>query len=249
MTPNYTDYTCPTALLNHNDPKIQRLIDKFGWRHRPPTEAACEIYYFVRDEIAFGYNRDDDISAAEVLKDGFGQCNTKSTLFMALLRALGIPCRFHGFTIDNELQRGAIPNYLMPLAPKRILHSWVEVFLDGNWINTEGFIVDRAFLTQIQRAYPKHQRFSGFGIAVACLQSPPNEFNVSHTYIQSEGINDDFGVFASPDKFYHIYGTNLKGLKKFGYRYIFRHLINRHVRKIRQNGIGKRHALEQDFRY
>mgnify|MGYP002241704325 CR=1 FL=1 len=48
-------------------------------------------------------NVDDSIPASKVLKDGYGQCNTKGTLFMALLRACGVPCRIHGFTIDKKI--------------------------------------------------------------------------------------------------------------------------------------------------
>lgn len=48
-------------------------------------------YNFVRDEILFGYNADDTILASRVLAEGYGQCNTKGTLFMALLRGADIP--------------------------------------------------------------------------------------------------------------------------------------------------------------
>ena len=40
-------------------------------------ERIKSIYGFVRDDILFGYNIDDDISASRVLSDGYGQCNTK----------------------------------------------------------------------------------------------------------------------------------------------------------------------------
>ncbi|CAH8720987.1 transglutaminase-like domain-containing protein, partial [Paenibacillus thiaminolyticus] len=50
----------------------------------------------------------DDIPASEVLRDGRGQCNTKSILLMALLRKVGIPCRIHGFYIDKRMQKGAL---------------------------------------------------------------------------------------------------------------------------------------------
>jgi hypothetical protein len=39
------------------------------------------------------------------------------TLLMALLRAMGVPCRFHGFTINKALQRGAITGVAYRLAP------------------------------------------------------------------------------------------------------------------------------------
>ncbi|MCK0162549.1 transglutaminase-like domain-containing protein [Marinobacter sp. S6332] len=230
-------YTAETAILNYSHASIQHLIDRQGWRSLSRKQAVKSIYYFVRDEIKFGYNRDDSISASDVLANGYGQCNTKGTLFMALLRALDIPCRFHGFTIFNALQRGAIPTYLMPFAPNRILHSWVEVLLDGEWLNVEGFIIDQVFLTKVQQAFPNRTSFSGYGISVPCLQKPSNEFDGNDTYIQAEGIADDFGVFDNPDEFYSKHGSNLRGLKKVLYRYVLRHLMNLNVQRIRQNGL------------
>ena len=40
-----------------------------------------DSYNYVRDDVLFGYNIDDGISASKVLADGYGQCNTKGTLF------------------------------------------------------------------------------------------------------------------------------------------------------------------------
>ncbi|MEE9438693.1 MAG: transglutaminase domain-containing protein, partial [Saprospiraceae bacterium] len=91
-------------------------------------------------EIRFGYNKSDNIPASKVLSDGYGQCNTKSTLLMALLRAVGIPNRIHGFTIDKALQKGAITGIWYKLAPKNILHSWVEVLINDKWYFLEGVI-------------------------------------------------------------------------------------------------------------
>ena len=50
---------------------------------------------------------------------------------MSLLRAVGIPCRIHGFMIDKILQKGAITGMAYKLSPKEILHSWVEVFYEN----------------------------------------------------------------------------------------------------------------------
>lgn len=232
-----TAYLQETTLLDFSHSSIQQLISDKHWRALSTQDAIAAVYSFVRDEILFGYNADDSIPASQVLADGYGQCNTKSTLFMALLRALGIPCRLHGFSIYNALQRGAIPAYLMPLAPKRILHSWVEVQLADTWLDIEGFIIDRPFLHQVQQAFGDCGKFSGYGIAVPCLQRPQNDFNGGNTYIQAEGIADDFGLFTQPDEFYAKHGSNLRGLKKLLYRYVLRHLINYNVNRIRRLGI------------
>ena len=227
-----------TKMLDFEHPSMQKLVDIRGWAQLSQYDAIGAIYTYVRDEIRFGYNADDRLSASQVLKDGYGQCNTKGTLLMALLRAVGIPSRFHGFTIYNELQRGAVPNYLFAIAPKRIIHSWVEVELDGGWINLEGYIIDRDYLTQVQKSFGEQcKQFSGYGIATKCLSNPDIDWNGKDTYIQSEGIADDFGLYIQPDDFYAKYGSNLSGVKKFMFRYLLRHLMNRNVNRIRAKGI------------
>lgn len=89
-----------TLILDYNSLVIQDLINSRQWKELNDVEKVKSIYNFVRDEIKFGYNSSDDIRASQVLKDGYGQCNTKSTLLMALLRAVNIPNRLHGFTIN-----------------------------------------------------------------------------------------------------------------------------------------------------
>ena len=76
----------PTALLDFHHPALEALIRARGWRALPEFERIGAIYDFVRDEIPFGYNLTDDLPASQVLADGIGQCNTKGTLLMALLR-------------------------------------------------------------------------------------------------------------------------------------------------------------------
>ena len=116
-------YLKETKMLDYSHKSIQKLISERKWSDFPEKERVKKIYNFVKDEILFGYNTDDKIKASKVLKDGFGQCNTKGTLFMALLRACGVPCRVHGFTIDKALQKGAMTGIVYKSAPKEIFHS------------------------------------------------------------------------------------------------------------------------------
>ena len=96
------NYLKETKLLDFNNFLIKKLILLKNWNNLSKKEKILNIYNYVRDQIIFGYNVADKVSASKVLKDGYGQCNTKSILFMALLRALKIPCRLHGFTINKE---------------------------------------------------------------------------------------------------------------------------------------------------
>lgn len=223
----------PTALLDVHHPAIEGLVVRRGWRGLPSRQRIGAVYDFVRNEIAFGYNAGDDLPASAVLADGIGQCNTKGTLLMALLRAAGIPCRFHGFTIDKTLQRGAVTGLAYRLAPQRIIHSWVEVAFEGRWLPLEGFILDAAYLASLQRRFPHARRFCGYGAATPDLSAPDVEWRGGPTYIQKEGIVDDFGVFDSPDDFYARHGSNLAGWKRWLYRQVIRHAMNRNVARIR----------------
>lgn len=71
------------------------------------------IYNFVRNEVKFGYDTGDTIHESQVLSDGYGQCNTKATLLMALLRAVVVVTRIHGFTIDKALQKNCNQRHLV----------------------------------------------------------------------------------------------------------------------------------------
>ncbi|HQC99839.1 MAG TPA: transglutaminase family protein [Aquabacterium sp.] len=223
----------PTRLLDFTHLAIEGLVERRGWRQLPVFERIGAVYDFVRNEIAFGYNAGDELLASAVLADEIGQCNTKSTLLMALLRAVGIPCRFHGFTIDKALQQGAITGIAYLLAPQRIIHSWVEVAYDGRWENLEGFILDAPYLASLQRRFPDRRQFCGYGAATPDLSAPAVEWRGQDTYIQKDGIADDLGIFNSPDEFYVRHGSNLSGLKRWLYSHVIRHRMNAQVRRIR----------------
>jgi len=228
------NYLKETKILNYSDSSIQQIVKTRNWITMATVERIKSIYNYVRDEIKFGYNLSDDISATEVLKDGYGQCNTKATLLMALLRASGIPNRIHGFTIDKALQKGAISGIWYILSPKNILHSWVEIFVNDNWYFLEGVILDSEYLTKLQAKNKDCKTtFCGYGVYSNNFENPPIEWNLNNTYIQDKGINQDFGLFDTPDDFYKTHTQKLNFIKRFMFKYIVRHLMNKNVNRIR----------------
>ena len=227
-------YLKETKMLDYSSKNIQRLIQERDWNDIEVFERLKSIYNFVRDEILFGYNIDDNISASKVLADGYGQCNTKGTLFMALLRACNIPCRVHGFTIDKELQKGAMTGIVYKNAPQNVFHSWVEVYFEDKWYELEAFILDMEYLRKLQRKNSNCTgAFCGYGVAVKDFKNPIIDFDRNNTYIQSEGINQDFGVYDSPDDLLKVHQQEMSVIKAFLYRNLGRHLMNRNVNKIR----------------
>lgn len=230
------DYLYETPLLDYRTPAIQGLIARRGWTDLSYEDRIGAAYDFVRNDILFGYNADDALPASCVLADGYGQCNTKATLLMALLRALEVSCRFHGFTIDKGLQRGVVPELIYPLAPRNIIHSWVEVQHEGAWLDLEGFILDEGVLTALQTAFPERDTLCAYGAGTDDLQKPDVTWIGQSTYIQKTGINRDFGVFDSPDTFYANH-RQLTGLRGLIYRRVIRHWMNRRVGQMREGVI------------
>ncbi|TCB36820.1 transglutaminase family protein [Acinetobacter sp. ANC 4910] len=233
-------YLKETALLDYNHPSIKNLIQEKKWCKLNNIEKVQQIYNFVRDEIQFGYNLKDSIQASTVLDDGYGQCNTKATLLMALLRAVEIPTRLHGFTINKSLQKGAIKGIWYMLSPQNILHSWVEVYINENWFVLEGVILDKQYLTNLQKMYKSTSNtFCGFGVFTENFDNPPIDWNLSNTYIQDKGINQDFGIFDSPDDFYSQHQQQLSFIQGIIFRNIVRHLMNKNVDNIRNTKIAE----------
>ena len=150
------------------------------------------------------------------------------------LRACYILCRVHEFTIDKALQKGVMTGFVYKKAPQNVLHSWVEVYFEGIWYELEAFILDINYLHKLQQ---KNEQctgaFCGYGVAVKDFQNPIIDFDRNNTYIQSEGINQDFGVYDAPDDLLVEHQQEMSSIKALLYRTIGRSAMNRNVRKIR----------------
>lgn len=224
-----------TKLLDYDDCLIQSLIYERGWRDLPEHDAIGAVYHFVKDEILFGYNKRDTLTASEVLSDGIGQCNTKSTLLMALLRALGIPCRLHGFTVSKDFQKGATSGIVSFLAPSEIVHTWVEVLFQNRWIVLEGVIIDDGFLQSLKQMYRETKGiFRMYAIAVDDFPNLAVDWTGKDTFIQSKAIVKDFGIFPDPDSFFSKHSQNLGILRTFLYEHIGCKKMTRNINRLRK---------------
>lgn len=228
------NYLKETKILDYSNDSIQKLVQEREWNQLDMISRIKAIYNFVRDEIKFGYNLSDNIPASAILKDGYGQCNTKATLLMTLLRATEIPNRIHGFTIDKALQKGAITGIWYKLSPKNILHSWVEILVDEQWYFLEGVILDKIYLAKLQEKNSDCKTtFCGYGAYTDNFKNPPIDWNLNNTFIQDKGINQDFGLFDKPDEFYEQHQQKLNAFERFIFKNIVRHKMNKNVAKIR----------------
>ena len=94
--------------------------------------------------------------------------------------------------------------------------------------------MDEQYLSSLQQKFSQAKdEFCGYGVATKCFSSPDTDWRGQDTYIQKEGIHDDFGVYNSPDEFYLEKGTNLSGIKRWMYQRVIRHFINFNVVNVR----------------
>ena len=228
-------YLNETKLLNYGSNEITTLIAERKWNTLNEFDKIGAIYDYVQNKILLGYNKYDNLAATEVLADGIGQCNTKATLLMALLRAVGIPCRLHGTRVTKVFQRSLMPEIMAKLAPLLIVHTWAEVFYNGEWLSLEGVITDKAYISGLQKLFPEHKgKFFDYAVAVENFQNLQIEWDGGNTTVQQQAVVEDLGVFDTPDEFYSEYRQSYRGIKKFIYENIGRKIMTKKVAKIRK---------------
>jgi hypothetical protein len=221
-------------MLDFRAAPIQALVNRRGWLSLATEERLSAVYEFVKNEIPLGYSARERIPATEVLQDGYGQCNTKSILLMALLRSVGLPCRFHAFRIDKRVQKGVLPWLVYILAPNELGHSWVEVQHAGRWTTLEGAILDRDYLDGLRRRFPeKANPFCGYAVAADDLHETCDQWSGHDAYIQHKAITKDVGIFDCPDEYFAEYPSNIIGLRGWLWQSYFYALANRLVERTR----------------
>lgn len=232
------NYLKNTVMLNYQTPQIADLINTQKWSDLNEFEKIGAIYDYVQNKILLGYNKYDNLTATQVLADGIGQCNTKATLIMALLRAVGVPCRLHGTKVTKVFQRSLMPKIMAKLAPPLIVHTWAEVYYNGDWLSLEGVITDKTFISGLQKLFPEHKgKFFDYAVAVKDFNNLQIDWKGENTTVQQQAVVKDLGVYDTPDEFYAEYKQEFRGIKKFMYESVGRKIMTRKVAKIRRLGI------------
>ena len=200
--PSSAPFLEETAFIDYNHPRIQATVAEVTRGATDDREKAVRIHDFVRDEIQFGWaSAFYDQTASAALESGIGFCNTKSTLFVAMLRAAEIPARQHFVSINAQI----ISDFLAPGTPY-VDHSFTEVFLDGRWIATDSYIVDLPLFTAAQARLTREGRLLGYGVHG---QGSPHWDGRSPAFAQflnngsfARLTNADHGVYADVEAFY-----------------------------------------------
>lgn len=223
-----------SKMLNYEDKAIQDLIKSRKWRDLNEFDRIGAVYGFVQNEILLGYNKTDRLTASEVLREGIGQCNTKATLLIALLRAIEIPARLHGAKVTKEFQKSLMPKVMARLAPPYIVHTWAEVLYGGEWVALEGVITDIPYIDALKSRYPHQKKFFDYAVAVEDLSALQLDWRGKDTFVQSLAVVEDYGIFATPDEFFAEYTQEYRGIKKFLYETVGRKIMTKRAAKVRK---------------
>jgi hypothetical protein len=109
-----------------------------------PEEAALKIFKFVRDKIPFNATLDIYLKASQAFqRKTIDYCN-KINIHVSLLRAIGIPSRFHMVRVKKEVLEHIVPGFLYSHLPSPVGHLWCECNLSGRWTVCEA-LYDRPF--------------------------------------------------------------------------------------------------------
>ena len=121
-----------TRLLDLDDPKLRIQAMSLTQLSDTDTQKVVAIHEFIK-AMPFGCVAGfDHVPAAAVLRAGYGDCHTKGTLFVALLRRVGLPARLRFVTLSSAFLYGIItPPH------NTIIHAIGEVYLDGRWVQTD----------------------------------------------------------------------------------------------------------------
>lgn len=154
--PELQQYLKPTDYVDPTHPKIRRLAAELSKGCRTPREAAVNIFYYIVNDVK--WEMEPVKSDIETLEQKSGNCFNRANLQISMLRALGIPARYHFVKTGLKLLRAIIPiKEWEKLYEKQkwTIHQSAEVYLGGRWINCDAAID--------QDLIPYPYRWNGYG--------------------------------------------------------------------------------------
>jgi hypothetical protein len=226
-----------TKLSDFNNPLVLQVSNELAEKSKNKEELITNIFLYVRDSIKFGFpDNGDFVKASESIQLGYGQCNTKSTLFLALCNASNINARIHFSLIKKEIQRGLITGMLYNLIPKNISHSWIEVEINGSWVKIDSFINDRKFYQAGKEMLKEKKWDTGFSVSCSKNASSIDLDLINPKFVQMDAVTEDHGVYEEPMDYYNTskYKNRPNILTLFIYR-IFIKKVNLKIQFMRDN--------------
>lgn len=188
------------------------------------------LFYYVRDDIKFQFPGEGDfVPASQTIKYGYGQCNNKTILYLALCRAIGIEARAHFSLIDKSIQRGLIKGLLYWIFPSQISHCWLEVKLNSNWFPIDSYINDTEYYNAAKKKLTEKGWNTGYSIACSKNESSIELDFDNEQFVQMDAVTDDHGVYDDPVDYFKSpnYKNRPNAIKLFVYKILIKNVNDR----------------------
>jgi hypothetical protein len=124
LPPELSTYLEPQPIIDIT-PAIQRTAIDVARNASTTYDAAVRVAAWINEEINYSLStltREASQPSSWVLKNKKGVCDEITSLYISMLRSIGIPARFtYGMAYTNidDAYGG---------------HGWAEVYIDGNWV-------------------------------------------------------------------------------------------------------------------
>ncbi|WP_419657176.1 transglutaminase domain protein [Desulfosarcina variabilis str. Montpellier] len=185
---------------DHDEERIESTVKRITRGAETDAEKMKRIYYFVRDEIKFGWIYPQEIPAQKVLKNRRGVCMQKANLLVAMAREAGLKARFHFMYVHKT----ALDDFLPQFAYKRWIdpfpHAFPEVYLIGKWVSMEATFDQNLHEICISKKL-------NFGKNASIVKDVSIEFSI-------DGVKGHQQYVHAKEKA-SFYGEDLSGFSKF----------------------------------
>ena len=223
-----------TRLLDLEDSRLRIQAMRITQLATTDLQKAILIHDFIK-AMPFGCVAGfDHVPAVSVLKSGHGDCHTKGTLFVALLRCAGVPARLRFVTLTGAFLHGIID-----IGANTITHAVGEVYLQERWVQTDTYVTDSLLEAQAVTLLNQQAISVGYGI-----HRQGNRFwnGLQNAHGQYCGADPgslpshDWGAAHDPEQFY---SSNQHPQLHMGWLtrakwMIAASVVNRRVQKVRE---------------
>lgn len=194
------DWLCATPLLDLEDPKLRIRVLRITQLATSVTDKAVLVHDYIKS-LPFGcVPGSQNVRSGIVLRAGLGDCHSKGTLFVAMLRLLGIPARLRFVTLPSQFLDGIIS-----LPGNQITHAIAEAYLGGKWIQVDTYVTDEVLEGHALGRLKARGGTLGFGIHAGAQRywTGVTSAHGQYTALDHDSLPTlDMGVAHDPEHFY-----------------------------------------------
>ena len=221
-----------TAQLDLDHPKVRITAQKLTQARQTHAARAAALHDFVR-RLPFSTRPiDERVTASEVLRIGCGDCHSKGVLFVALCRAAGLPARLLYVQLRPRYLNGILSE-----VPTVMPHAVGQVFVEGRWHSTDGYVIDPALFANAKALLRESVRDCGWGIVREARGVWDGRSESLHQF-RAADVLDVFGSVHDPAHFCRSGGSAPPRGWLGGWRLAVRsRLVNRRVARVRTRSV------------